>query len=121
MQEDGPGRGASQVAPWVTLLLALAWILDPSFVWAQAGCSGTAIQVSTLDNLLRTAWEYLTSGAVTRILAFSFIIAGVVGIISRRPVVAVSGFAAGAVAVFIPSILDVLIKQNQAGALAICG
>jgi hypothetical protein len=66
-------------------------------LWAQgAGCSGTAIQFTSLDNLLKTAWEYLTSGAVIGIMAAAFIIVGVAGMIGRRPSVAVIGLLAGA-------------------------
>ena len=63
-------------------LVAIGFVLTlaavPTPLWAQgAGCGGTAIQFTSLDNLLRTAWEYLTSGAVIRIMAAAFIIAGV--------------------------------------------
>ncbi len=103
------------------LVLALALTLEPGTVWAQAGCAGTAIQFTSLDNLLRTAWEYLTSGAVIRIMAAAFIIAGVAGMIGRRPSVAVIGLLAGAVTAFVPTILGALISQNTATALQICG
>ena len=73
------------------------------------------------DGLLRTAWEYLTSGAVIRIMAAAFIIAGVAGMIGRRPSVAVIGLLAGAVTAFVPTILGALISQNTATALQICG
>jgi hypothetical protein len=49
------------------------------------------------------------------------IIAGVAGIIGRRPSVAVIGFRAGAVTAFVPTILSTLISQNTAAALQICG
>jgi hypothetical protein len=69
-----------------TLVLALALASVPGVLWAQgAGCAGTAIQFTSLDNLLKTAWEYLTSGAVIRIMAAAFIIVGVAGMIGRRP------------------------------------
>ena len=104
------------------LVLALALALAPGVLWAQgAGCTGTAIQFTSLDNLLRTAWEYLTSGAVIRIMAAAFIIAGVAGMIGRRPSVAVIGLLAGAVTAFVPTILGALISQNTATALQICG
>jgi hypothetical protein len=104
------------------LVLALALALEPGVLWAQgAGCTGTAIQFTSLDNLLRTAWEYLTSGAVIRIMAAAFIIAGVAGMIGRRPSVAVIGLLAGAVTAFVPTILGALISQNTATALQICG
>jgi hypothetical protein len=104
------------------LMLALTLTLEPGVIWAQgAGCAGTAIQFTSLDNLLRTAWEYLTSGAVIRIMAAAFIIAGVAGMIGRRPSVAVIGLLAGAVTAFVPTILGALIAQNTATALQICG
>jgi hypothetical protein len=103
----------------VALVVAVG---SPVVVWAQgAGCAGTAIQFTSLDNLLRTAWEYLTSGAVIRIMAAAFIIAGVAGMIGRRPSVAVIGLLAGAVTAFVPTILGALISQNTATALQICG
>ncbi len=105
-----------------SLVLAVALALEPAVLWAQgAGCGGTAIQFTSLDNLLRTAWEYLTSGAVIRIMAAAFIIAGVAGMIGRRPSVAVIGLLAGAVTAFVPTILGTLISQNTATALQICG
>jgi hypothetical protein len=104
------------------LVLALALVSEPGVLWAQgAGCSGTAIQFTSLDNLLKTAWEYLTSGAVIRIMAAAFIIAGVAGMIGRRPSVAIIGLLAGAVTAFVPTILEKLITQNTATALQICG
>jgi hypothetical protein len=104
------------------LVLAGTLMLAPGMIWAQgAGCGGTAIQFTSLDNLLRTAWEYLTSGAVIRIMAAAFIIAGVAGMIGRRPSVAVIGLLAGAVMAFVPTILGALISQNTATALQICG
>jgi hypothetical protein len=104
------------------LLLALALVSEPGVLWAQgAGCAGTAIQFTSLDNLLKTAWEYLTSGAVIRIMAAAFIIAGVAGMIGRRPSVAIIGLLAGAVTAFVPTILEKLITQNTATALQICG
>jgi hypothetical protein len=116
---DQPARVAIAVTVGV---LALAVVAAPGVVWAQgAGCTGTAIQFSSLDNLLKTAWEYLTSGAVIRILAAAFIIAGVGGMIGRRPSVAVIGILAGAVTAFVPAILEKLIAQNAATALQICG
>ena len=107
-------------------LVAIGFVLTlaavPTPLWAQgAGCGGTAIQFTSLDNLLRTAWEYLTSGAVIRIMAAAFIIAGVAGMIGRRPSVAVIGLLAGAVTAFVPTILGALISQNTATALQICG
>jgi hypothetical protein len=107
---------------WATLATMLMLAGMPTVVWAQgAGCGGTAIQFTSLDNLLRTAWEYLTSGAVIRIMAAAFIIAGVAGMIGRRPSVAVIGLLAGAVTAFVPTILGALISQNTATALQICG
>jgi hypothetical protein len=107
---------------WATLAVMLTLAGIPTVVWAQgAGCGGTAIQLSSLDNLLKTAWEYLTSGAVIRIMAAAFIIAGVAGMIGRRPSVAVIGILAGAVTAFVPTILEKLIAQNAATALQICG
>jgi hypothetical protein len=108
---------------WTALVLAVVVAVgSPMVVWAQgAGCGGTAIQFTSLDNLLRTAWEYLTSGAVIRIMAAAFIIAGVAGMIGRRPSVAVIGLLAGAVTAFVPTILGALISQNTATALQICG
>jgi hypothetical protein len=107
---------------WATLATMLLLAGMPTVVWAQgAGCGGTAIQFTSLDNLLRTAWEYLTSGAVIRIMAAAFIIAGVAGMIGRRPSVAVIGLLAGAVTAFVPTILGTLISQNTATALQICG
>ncbi len=104
------------------LVLALALVSEPGVLWAQgAGCTGTAIQFTSLDNLLKTAWEYLTSGAVIRIMAAAFIIAGVAGMIGRRPSVAVIGLLAGAVTAFVPTILEKLISQNATTALQICG
>jgi hypothetical protein len=104
------------------LVLALALVSEPGALWAQgAGCAGTAIQFTSLDNLLKTAWEYLTSGAVIRIMAAAFIIAGVAGMIGRRPSVAIIGLLAGAVTAFVPTILEKLITQNTATALQICG
>jgi hypothetical protein len=104
------------------LVLALALVSEPGVLWAQgAGCAGTAIQFTSLDNLLKTAWEYLTSGAVIRIMAAAFIIAGVAGMIGRRPSVAIIGLLAGAVTAFVPTILEKLITQNTATALQICG
>jgi hypothetical protein len=104
------------------LVLGLALVSEPGVLWAQgAGCAGTAIQFTSLDNLLKTAWEYLTSGAVIRIMAAAFIIVGVAGMIGRRPSVAVIGILAGAVTAFVPTILEKLITQNTATALQICG
>ena len=107
---------------WATLamMLTLAWL--PTMLSAQgAGCGGTAIQFTSLDNLLKTAWEYLTSGAVIRIMAAAFIIAGVAGMIGRRPSVAIIGLLAGAVTAFVPTLLGTLIAQNTATTLQICG
>jgi hypothetical protein len=105
-----------------TLVLALALASVPGVLWARgAGCAGTAIQFTSLDNLLKTAWEYLTSGAVIRIMAAAFIIVGVAGMIGRRPSVAVIGILAGAVTAFVPTILGTLISQNTATTLNICG
>ena len=114
---------AKPVAMWTALVLAVVVAVgSPMVVSAQgAGCAGTAIQFTSLDNLLRTAWEYLTSGAVIRIMAAAFIIAGVAGMIGRRPSVAVIGLLAGAVTAFVPTILGALISQNTATALQICG
>jgi hypothetical protein len=104
------------------LVLALALVWEPGGLWAQgAGCAGTAIQFTSLDNLLKTAWEYLTSGAVIRIMAAAFIIAGVAGMIGRRPSVAIIGLLAGAVTAFVPTILEKLISQNTTTTLNICG
>ena len=72
-------------------------------------------------HLLKTAWEYLASGAVIRIMAAAFIIAGVAGMIGRRPSVAIIGLLAGAVTAFVPTILGTLISQNTTTALQICG
>jgi hypothetical protein len=109
-------------AAFVALGFLLAVAAIPTPVWAQgSGCGGTAIQFTSLDNLLKTAWEYLTSGAVIRIMAAAFIIAGVAGMIGRRPSVAVIGLLAGAVTAFVPTILGTLIAQNTATALQICG
>ena len=114
---------ARSVTVWTALVLALVVVVGPSsVVWAQgAGCGGTSIQFTSLDNLLKTAWEYLTSGAVIRIMAAAFIIAGVAGMIGRRPSVAVIALLAGAVTAFVPTILGTLISQNTATALQICG
>jgi hypothetical protein len=115
------GKARETLAFWA-LVLALALAVDPALLWAQgAGCAGTAMQFTSLDNLLKTAWEYLTSGAVIRIMAAAFIIAGVAGMIGRRPSVAVIGLLAGAVTAFVPTILEKLISQNAATALQICG
>lgn len=113
---------ARRTVALAALVLALALVSEPGVLWAQgAGCTGTAIQFTSLDNLLKTAWEYLTSGAVIRILAAAFIIAGVAGMIGRRPSVAVLGILAGAVTAFVPTILEKLISQNTATTLNICG
>ena len=122
-QSSLPHQPVNPVAMWTALVLALVVAVgSPMVVWAQgAGCAGTAIQFTSLDNLLRTAWEYLTSGAVIRIMAAAFIIAGVAGMIGRRPSVAVIGLLAGAVTAFVPTILGALISQNTATALQICG
>ena len=105
-----------------TLVLALALAFEPAGLWAQgAGCAGTAMQFTSLDNLLKTAWEYLTSGAVIRIMAAASIIAGVAGMIGHRPSVAIIGLLAGAVTAFVPTILEKLISQNGTTALQICG
>jgi len=118
---EAKGKARETLAFWV-LVLALALAVDPALLWAQgAGCAGTAIQFTSLDNLLKTAWEYLTSGAVIRIMAAAFIIAGVAGMIGRRPSVAIIGLLAGAVTAFVPTILEKLITQNTATALQICG
>ncbi|MGH7753254.1 MAG: hypothetical protein ACREN5_10595 [Gemmatimonadales bacterium] len=85
------------------------------------GAAGPRCSSRASDNLLKTAWEYLTSGAVIRIMAAAFIIAGVAGMIGRRPSVAVIGLLAGAVTAFVPTILGTLISQNTATALQICG
>ena len=115
------GKARETLAFWA-LVLALALAVDPALLWAQgAGCAGTAMQFTSLDNLLKTAWEYLTSGAVIRIMAAAFIIAGVAGMIGRRPSVAVIGLLAGAVTAFVPTILEKLISQNATTALQICG
>ena len=118
---EAKGKAGETLAFWA-LVLALALAVDPALLWAQgAGCAGTAMQFTSLDNLLKTAWEYLTSGAVIRIMAAAFIIAGVAGMIGRRPSVAVIGLLAGAVTAFVPTILEKLISQNAATALQICG
>jgi len=115
-------RRARRAIALGALVLALALASEPAVLWAQgAGCGGTAIQFTNLDNLLKTAWEYLTSGAVIRIMAAAFIIAGVAGMIGRRPSVAIIGLLAGAVTAFVPTILGTLISQNTATALQICG
>jgi hypothetical protein len=115
-------RKARETLAFGALVLALMLVIGPVTLWAQgAGCAGTAIQFTSLDNLLKTAWEYLTSGAVIRIMAAAFIIAGVAGMIGRRPSVAVIGLLAGAVTAFVPTILEKLISQNAATALQICG
>jgi hypothetical protein len=115
------GKARETLAFWA-LALALALAVDPALLWAQgAGCAGTAMQFTSLDNLLKTAWEYLTSGAVIRIMAAAFIIAGVAGMIGRRPSVAIIGLLAGAVTAFVPTILEKLISQNATTALQICG
>jgi hypothetical protein len=54
-------------------------------------------------------------------MAAAFIIAGVAGMIGRRPSVAVIGLLAGAVTAFVPTILEKLISQNATTALQICG
>jgi hypothetical protein len=122
-QSSLPDMPAKPVTMWTALVFVLVVVMGlPTLVWAQgAGCGGTAIQFTSLDNLLRTAWEYLTSGAVIRIMAAAFIIAGVAGMIGRRPSVAVIGLLAGAVTAFVPAILGALISQNTATALQICG
>ncbi len=115
-------RKAQRALALGALVLALALVSEPGVLWAQgAGCAGTAIQFTSLDNLLKTAWEYLTSGAVIRIMAAAFIIAGVAGMIGRRPSVAILGLLAGAVTAFVPTILEKLISQNTATTLNICG
>ena len=118
---EAKGKAGETLAFWA-LVLVLALAVDPALLWAQgAGCAGTAMQFTSLDNLLKTAWEYLTSGAVIRIMAAAFIIAGVAGMIGRRPSVAVIGLLAGAVTAFVPTILEKLISQNATTALQICG
>jgi hypothetical protein len=44
---------------WVVGLgcLLLVTAVLPSLAIAAAGCEGTAIKISNLDNLLQTAWE----------------------------------------------------------------
>jgi hypothetical protein len=123
MEHSGePEQTAWRAIALGVLVLAGVLALAPGVIWAQgAGCGGTAIQFTSLDNLLRTAWEYLTSGAVIRVMAAAFIIAGVAGMIGRRPSVAVIGLLAGAVTAFVPTILGALISQNTATALQICG
>ena len=72
MTQGSPShQPANPAAMWTALVLAVVVAVgSPMIVWAQgAGCGGTAIQFTSLDNLLRTAWEYLTSGAVIRIMA----------------------------------------------------
>jgi hypothetical protein len=119
---NGTDRQGRLTTAVLALAVGLAVVGSSAAVWAQgAGCAGTAIQFTSLDNLLRTAWEYLTSGAVIRIMAAAFIIAGVAGMIGRRPSVAVIGLLAGAVTAFVPTILGALIAQNTATALQICG
>jgi hypothetical protein len=119
---NGKGRAQKRAIAWTALVLTLIVAGLPNALWAQgAGCGGTAIQFTSLDNLLKTAWEYLTSGAVIRIMAAAFIIVGVAGMIGRRPSVAVIGLLAGAVTAFVPTILEKLITQNTATALQICG
>jgi hypothetical protein len=120
-QSSLPDQTATPLTLWTVLVLALVVVGSPAIGWAQAGCGGTAIQFTSLDNLLKTAWEYLTSGAVIRIMAAAFIIVGVAGMIGRRPSVAVIGLLAGAVTAFVPTILGTLISQNTATALQICG
>jgi len=107
---------------WAVALGAVlvATALLPSLAMAAAGCEGTAIRISNLDNLLQTAWEYLTSGAVIRILAAAFFIFGVAALISRRPAAAVAGILAGAVTAFVPSILQTLFSTGT-GTISICG
>ena len=118
---EANGKARETLVFWA-LVLALALAVDPALLWAQgAGCTGTAIQFTSLDNLLKTAWEYLTSGAVIRIMAAAFIIAGVAGMIGRRPSVAIIGLLAGAVTAFVPTILVKLISQNTATTLNVCG
>jgi uncharacterized membrane protein len=111
MEHSGePEQTAWRAIALGVLVLAGVLALAPGVIWAQG-----------LDNLLRTAWEYLTSGAVIRVMAAAFIIAGVAGMIGRRPSVAVIGLLAGAVTAFVPTILGALISQNTATALQICG
>ncbi len=107
---------------WAVALggLLLVTALLPSLAMAAAGCEGTSIRISNLDNLLQTAWEYLTSGAVIRILAAAFFIFGVAALISRRPAAAVAGILAGAVTAFVPSILQTLFSTGTS-AISICG
>jgi len=119
---NGRDRAKKRAITCTALVLTLIVAGLPNALWAQgAGCAGTAMQFTSLDNLLKTAWEYLTSGAVIRIMAAAFIIAGVAGMIGRRPSVAVIGLLAGAVTAFVPTILEKLISQNATTALQICG
>jgi hypothetical protein len=56
-QSNLPHQPVNPVAMWTALVLALVVTVgSPTVVWAQgAGCAGTAIQFTSLDNLLRTA------------------------------------------------------------------
>lgn len=124
-----PLAGSPDACRW-TILTALAValgaaplvaeLLAPSWALAQAGCGGTTIQISNLDNLLKTAWEYLTSGAVIRILAAAFFIFGVGGLIGRRPGAAIVGILAGAITAFVPNILNTLFNQGTS-TINLCG
>jgi len=116
--------GLPEPARWTALAALLtvsaAILFAPSWALAQAGCGGTAYQITNLDNLLKTAWEYLTSGSVIRILAAAFFIFGVGALISRRPSAAVVGILAGAITAFAPNILSLLISAGKAE-MSLCG
>lgn len=96
-------------------------LLAPAGALAQtAGCGGQAIIIQNLDNLLQTAWDYLTGGAVVRILAAAFFIFGVAGLIGRRPAAAVTGILAGAITAFVPNILNTLFTSGKT-TISLCG
>lgn len=128
--EHDPLTGRLDTPQWI-LLAALAVaplvaglaadLLAPSLAVAQtAGCGGQAIIIQNLDNLLQTAWDYLTGGAVIRILAAAFFIFGVGSLIGRRPGAAIVGILAGAITAFVPNILNTLFTSGKA-AISLCG
>ena len=118
-------RARRAIALGALVLALVVAVGSPVVVWVQGGgCAGTVIQFTSLDNLLRTAWEYLTSGRVIRTMAPAVRSspAGVAGMIGRRPSVAVIGLLAGAW--LRPSSRRSSarwISQNTATALQICG
>jgi len=74
----------------------------PTPALAQAGCGGQALAIQALDDLLATAWAYLTSGALIRILAVASMSFGMLDLFAGRLITAALGLVTSVLVASLP-------------------